>query len=107
MSGPNNELFSPAHFSSPSPDETNLLMGDYYSELKRKFEQQRTTVIGDKNPGYVTKIPAILEEFENAKFLFTIRPLVEVAASYNYRAKRERGSWPAKMTIGERSGTGM
>lgn len=93
---PRNELFSPGHFFSPSLDETNLLMTDYYYELKQKFEQQRITVIGDKNPGYVKKIPAILEEFDNPKFLFTIRPLVEVAASYNYRAKRVRGSWPAK-----------
>jgi len=87
--------FKPDIFYNPRSEETNVLNYDYYEKLKDRWSKGGVLYIGDKNPLYFRHLDHLKETFSDAKFLFIVRDLDKVAASYNSRARNpDDRNWP-------------
>ncbi|MGD1699534.1 sulfotransferase family protein [Dapis sp. BLCC M229] len=96
----NPDLFQPSVFFDVREEQTNLnpqhkgwenQWKPFYEELKEKFPKN-TTIIGDKFPHYYEFYEEINAQFTSAgvKFIFMLRDIIDVALSYDARAKNQK-----------------
>lgn len=94
------ELFEPERFFSFEETDTNVKGPAYelhYAQSRAKFPA--ATYVGDKIPNLYKKMEAVGRKFgPDAQFIFCFRNVVDVAASWNARARKASqgpgGNWP-------------
>ena len=94
----NEELFSYELFFEFKEEQTNILpqnskqYSDYYNGLKEKYRY--SLIYGDKYPDYFQFYNNLKDSFFDAKFIYLLRDIYEVASSWNVRANEPNSSWP-------------
>lgn len=97
----NADLFTKDRFFSFSEQDTNLLPNTegrkaYYDSLLKKFD--KAIYVGDKTPGIFNRYQTIFERFDQAKVLFIVRDIHQVASSWNVRAlNSDQSRWKRDM----------
>lgn len=88
------ELFTEERFFDLKRNETNIIMPDYYAILKQRWHSGCAVYVGDKVPGYYTRMAILLKNFPGSKILFIYRNALRVASSFNVRAQANKPVWP-------------
>jgi hypothetical protein len=86
------------YFLNPTLDETNILRYGFYDRLRRKFEAGSVALVGDKLPARdgAAELQRVAAEFPGSRFLFVLRELRDVAASFVQRAADPSDpKWPS------------
>ena len=89
--------FRPGYFLNPSPDETNVLHGGTYRELRRKWEDGEVRLVGDKVLAQrrARVYAQLMHHFSRPKLVFLLRDPEAVAGSYERRLANPRDiNWP-------------
>jgi len=92
------ELFHKDRFFEFRPDDTNIIPNNennwarMYSSMKEKYDNAK--VVGDKIPDLFLAIDNINSGCEGAKFIYIVRDIDRVAASWNARAMNAADRWP-------------
>jgi hypothetical protein len=89
----NEEAFKSENFFAIKEYQTNIVWKDFYDSLKPKFTND-LLMIGDKYPQYYNFYEKIANNFPDAQWIFMVRDILDVAASYNARALNEKDNWP-------------
>jgi hypothetical protein len=93
-------LFEAENFFNFCPEETNILPSQgvgwagLYQQMQTKFATQSNLLVGDKNPFYFNFYEQIEDAIQNVKWIFMLRDMEQVAASYNARAANPHDLWP-------------
>jgi hypothetical protein len=95
----NASLFEAENFFKFCPKETNILpsQGNWtqlYQQMQTKFSTQLDLLVGDKNPFYFNSYEQMEAAMKNIKWVFLLRNIEQVAASYNARAANPSDLWP-------------
>lgn len=94
--------FEPEAFLDISAEDTNILpernpeTKAVYETIRERHKAGVLTWIGEKNPGLHRKLPLLAKIFPEMRFVYIHRDLMEIASSYNVRAKREKDMWPSE-----------
>jgi hypothetical protein len=88
--------FTPAQFFSPVLAETDIRGELLYRRLRERWRGGAVTVVGDKVPLYWRVLPELLERFPRGRLVLLVRDPVDVAASFDRRARDPRDWWPAE-----------
>ncbi|WAL58597.1 sulfotransferase [Thermocoleostomius sinensis] len=91
-------LFEAENFFNFCPQETNILpsQGNWtrlYQQMETKFMTQSDLLVGDKNPFYFNVYEQMEAAMKKTKWIFMLRNIEQVAASYNVRAANPQDSW--------------
>jgi hypothetical protein len=89
--------FRPDYFLNPSPDETNIMRPELYRDLRRKWEAERPSFVGDKVFTHRRRsvLPHLWHQFSEPKLLYLLRDPEAVAGSYERRlANPADVNWP-------------
>lgn len=98
--GPVNEaLFLPERFLDIRPGDTFYKDFSYfpnYEQVRDKY--RRATIVGDKVPKYYLRYNDALKALSGVKFIYILRNIYDVAASYKVSAAK-RTHWPKWRTV--------
>ena len=95
---PDAGLFTRERFFDIRPGDTNQnparrpALQDHYATLRRKWPDAR--IVGDSIPGATHVLGQFLEDTPDARSVFLLRNLKDVALCWQDRADRARGGWP-------------
>jgi len=84
-----------SNYTNCTPDHSNRF-ADFYKDLGDKYSNLK--YVGDKIANDPGQIPRIHDTFPNAKIIYIVRDIFEVAHSWQTRADREGDNWPAHKT---------
>lgn len=87
------ELFTFNRILDYHRGETNT-PPEYHEELLEEKDPSELRWAGDKNPMYFRHLHTLLDNNPGARFILTYRPAVDVAESFENRARREWDPWP-------------
>ncbi len=90
----NPDAFSSQYFFDLKKEQTNIMWETFYKNLVSKYQLRTNVFLGDKYPHYYKFYDRINEQFNNVKWIFIIRDIVDVALSYNVRAANPEDKWP-------------
>jgi hypothetical protein len=93
--------FTKEFFFNFSEDQTNIIPGEkhpdlvpYYDNLALKYKETKgELIVGDKNPLAFRFYEEIENNLRNTKFIFMLRNIQEVAASYIARKENSDDTW--------------
>lgn len=98
------DLFTPDRFFSFSADETNILPDrkadwrDLYDDLQLKAQKGGPLIWGDKCPHFFRFYDNLKNQLGNVKFIFLLRNIESVVASYLARANDPNDTWVRGLT---------
>jgi glycosyltransferase involved in cell wall biosynthesis len=87
--------FKPQQFFAPVTVETDIRGALLYERLRARWDSGSVGVIGDKVPLYTRVLPQLLERFPQARVLVLVRDPLDVARSFDRRARDPEDWWPA------------
>jgi hypothetical protein len=88
--------FTPSQFFSPVLAETDIRGELLYRRLSERWHGGGVTVVGDKVPLYWRVLPELLERFPRGRLVLLVRNPLDVAASFDRRARDPGDWWPAE-----------
>ncbi len=88
--------FTPSQFFSPVLAETDIPGELLYRRLRERWRSGGVKVVGDKVPLYWRVLPELLERFPRGRVVLLVRDPLDVAASFDRRARDPGDWWPAE-----------
>ncbi|GJM10540.1 MAG: hypothetical protein DHS20C11_28160 [Lysobacteraceae bacterium] len=94
-------LFEPSAFLQVRHQQTNLLpqsspvANNWYARLQTKLDAGQVQWVGDKVPNYYTIWRLLVRRFPHIRVLFILRDPVDVASSWQRRARNPKDRWPS------------
>ena len=90
----NPQAFNYEYFFDIKDEQTNIKWERIYEKLSQKYKLGNKLTLGDKYPHYYEFYNEINKQFQDVKWIFIIRDILDVALSYNARAYNPKDKWP-------------
>ncbi len=98
---PTRAHFERERFFFPTEADANNIHQELYDKLLERYDTG-VDWIGDKVPFYTRQLSFLTEEFPDARMIFLLRDLIDVAASYERRLQSPEDHWKRDYRIATR-----